>query len=247
MQRRSTIVTIALVIGLALGVVLGPTVRSSIVAAQTPSPAPSASPSPAATPGNSLWNTFLDKLAAALNISRAQLDSAIVTAGSGTVDEAVQQGRLTQAQADALKQRLQQGDIRPLFGRGGKGWGGPRLAGLKEAMLNAAAGALNLSADELVTRLRNGETLAAIAQAQGTNEQAVIDAALAAAKTWLDQAVANGTLTQAQADAIYTRLQARGAQILTHPGRGHGPRGWRGGAPPAPSASPTPSPGSTDA
>ncbi len=239
MQRRTYIITAALVLGLALGVVLAPSIRGTIASAQTPSPSPSA------TTGSSLWNSFLDKLAAALNIDRATLDSAIVTAGNNTADEAVQQGTLTQAQADALKQRLQQGDFRALFGRGGKGWGGPHLFGVKQAMLDAAAGALNLSADDLVTRLRNGETLAAIAQAQGTTEQAVIDAALAAARTQLDQAVANGTLTQAQADAIYSELQSRGADILTLRGRGHGPRGWRDGTTPSPS--PSASPSSTDA
>jgi hypothetical protein len=241
MQRRSYIITAALVLGLALGVVLAPSIRGTIAAAQTPSP------SPAATTGASLWNSFLDKLAAALNIDRATLDSAIVTAGNTTADEAVQQGTLTQAQADALKQRLQQGDFRALFGRGGKGLGGPHLFGIKQAMLDAAAGALNLSADDLMTRLRNGETLADIAQAQGTTEQAVIDAALAAARTQLDQAVTAGTLTQAQADAIYSDLQSRGADLLTHRGRGHGPRGWRDGTTPSPSASPSASPQSSDA
>jgi hypothetical protein len=98
-----------------------------------------------------------------------------------------------------------------------------------------------------MTQLRNGETLAAIAQAQDTTEQAVIDAALAAARTQLDQAVTAGTLTQAQADAIYSDLQGRGADLLTHRGRGHGPRGWRDGTTPAPSASPSASPSSTDA
>jgi hypothetical protein len=222
MQRRSYIITAALVLELALGVVLAPSIRSTIASAQTPSPSPSV------TTGYSLWNSFLDKLAAGLNIDRATLDSAIVTAGNNTADEAVQQGTLTQAQADALKQRLQQGEFRSLLGgRGGKGFGGPRVAGVKQAMFDAAAGALNLSTDELMTQLRSGQTLAEIAQAQGTTEQAVIDAALAAARTQLDQAVTDGTLTQSQADAIYNDLQSRGADLLTHRGRGHGPRGCR--------------------
>jgi ribosomal protein S20 len=238
MQRRPYIITAALVLGLALGVVLAPSIRSTIASAQTPTQ----------STGDSLWNSFLDKLAAALNIDRATLDSAIVTAGNNTADEAVQQGTLTQAQADALKQRLQQGEFRSLLGgRGGKGFGGPRVAGVKQAMFDAAASTLNLSTDELTTRLRNGDTLTAIAQAQGTTEQAVIDAALAAARTQLDQAVTAGTLTQAQADAIYSDLQSRGADLLTHRGRGHRPRGWRDGTMPAPSASPSASPQSSDA
>jgi hypothetical protein len=234
MQRRSYIITAALVVGLALGVVLAPSIRSTIASAQTPTPAQ--------TTADSLWSTFLDRLAAALNIDRATLDSAMVSAGNSTADEAVQQGRLTEAQADALKQRLQQGDFKPLLGgRGGKGIGGHHLFGTGQAMLDAAAGALNLSSDELRTQLRSGQTLSEIAQAQGTSEQAVIDAALAAARTQLDQAVTAGTLTQAQADAIYSDLQSRRADLLTHRGRGHGMggRGWRDGTTPAPSASPS--------
>lgn len=63
----------------------------------------------------------------------------------------------------------------------------------------------------------------------------MIDAALAAAKTLLDQAVAAGSITQAQADATYTRLQQDGAKIIGHGGPRGGPRGDRE-APAAPAA-----------
>ncbi len=80
--------------------------------------------------------------------------------------------------------------------------------------------------------------MAQIAQAQGKTEQEVTAAALAAAKTQLDQAVANGTLTQAQADEAYARQQQQGAQLLNHAGRG---RGHHGGprVPTTPEASPS--------
>ncbi|HSH79674.1 MAG TPA: hypothetical protein VLA19_14210 [Herpetosiphonaceae bacterium] len=190
MHRKSFTITVALVAGLALGIVFAPMARGSIALAQTQPPAQN---QPRSGIG-SLRNLFLDKLAAALNIQRSALDSAITSAGNSTVDEAVQQGSLTQAQGDALKNRLQSGDVGPLFG-GHRGFrGGHELFGLKQAMFDAAAGALGITTDELRSALRNGQTVAQLAQAHNTAEQAVTSAALAAAKTQLDQAVANGSL-----------------------------------------------------
>lgn len=240
MQRRSFVITAALVAGLLLGIVLGPSLRGLSASAQTPTPVPSQAPAqtqPAAR-SNTLFNTFLDQLAATLNIQRSALDSAITSAGNSTADAAVQQGTLTQAQADALKARVQAGELAALWGGRGKHGGGPRVAGVQQAMLDAAARTLTLTTDELVTQLRSGQTVAQLAQAHNTTEQAVIDAALAAAKTQLDQAVANSTLTQAQADTIYAELQQRGAQLLT--ARGGKQRGRNGQTVPGTPAAPTP-------
>jgi ribosomal protein S20 len=245
MQRKSILIAIALIAGVALGVVFGPTIRSTPTNAQTQPP--TQTPAPAQPQqnqqANSLRNTFLDKLAATLNIQRATLDSAIVSAGSGTLDEAVQQGKLTQAQANALKSRLQSGDLGALLGGhgdfGGK-VGGPNGAkmngGVQQAVVGAVAKALNMTNQELMTQLRSGQTLAQLAQAHGTTEQAVTDAALAAARTQLDQAVSSGSMTQAQADAIYARLQQAGAQLLAPHGRGSGGGRQQPGAPNAPQA-----------
>lgn len=233
LSRLLTIGAVAL--GLVLGIAISPLVSAPTASAQS---APTAQP---VMPGAPLWNDFLNQLAATLNIQRTTLDSAIQTAGNKTIDNAVQQGTLTQAQGDALKARLQAGDIGALWGRGrGRGPGMQELANVRQAMLDAAAQKLGMTATDLVAQLRSGQTLAQVAQSKGVAEQDVINAALAAAKTQLDQAVANGSLTQAQADAIYTNLQQKGSQLFTPRGRGfHGRGGW--GAP----VTPTPSPSST--
>ena len=220
MQRRSFLIMAAMATGLVLGVVFGPTLRGSIASAQTEPPATQPQ-----SRLDSLRNLFLDKLAAALNIQRPALDSAITSAGTSTLDEAVQQGTLTQEQADAIKPRLEAGGLGALFDRHGlgrPGRGGLRFPGVGDAMLNAAATALNLTPDEVKTQLRSGQTLAELAQAQGTTEEAVKNAALAAAKTQLDAAVADGTLTQAQADALYARLEQGGLFFGIHGGGRHG-------------------------
>lgn len=55
--------------------------------------------------------------------------------------------------------------------------GSSRLAGVRQAMLTAADTTLGITADELTTQLRSGQTLAQIAQANGRTEQDVIRAA----------------------------------------------------------------------
>ena len=93
MRRRSVFITAALGAALALGLVLGPTALRSTASAQTQPPAQNQ----AASPVGGLQSLFLDKLAAALNIQRATLYTAIKNAGTSTADTSVQQGTLTQA------------------------------------------------------------------------------------------------------------------------------------------------------
>ena len=224
MRRTSIMLGLALLAGLALGVFVGPGLRGTANAQAQPA----ASAQQGAT-GDTLRTLFLDKLAAALNIQRPALDTTLVSAGNSAVDAALQQGKITQAEATALKARIAAGDVGVLFGgRGGPGGpGGARVDGLQNAMLDAAAAKLSITRDVLTAQLRSGQTLAQLAAAHNTTEKAVVDAALAAAKTKLAAAVTAGTITQAQADAIYAQLQARGAQLFT-PG-GHGGHGGPGG------------------
>lgn len=235
MRRRSLTMMAAVMAGLTLGVIFAPTLGSSIASAQTQPPA-----AQTASPFDSLRTLFLDKLAAALNIQRSALDAAITTAGTSTADEAVTAGTLTQAQADALKADIQAGNLGALWGgHGGRGFGGRGdMLGIRQAMLDAAAKTLTITSDELTTQLSGGQTIAQLAAAHNTTEQAVVDAALAAAKTKLAEAVTAGTITQAQADAQYAHLQQEGADLFSHRGpRGeHGPRPDDSAAPATPAA-----------
>ena len=229
MQRRSLVITAALVVGIALGALLGPAVLGT-VSAQTPP-----TTTQAVGPLSSLRNLFLDKLAAALHIQRPTLDSAIKDAGTSTADEAVKQGKLSQSQADRLKQRIQNGNFGGFWGGlGAKG--GRNLASVQQAMLDAAAKTLKITPQEVMRQLRSGQTLAQLAQAHGTTEQKVTGAAVAAAKTELDKAVANGSLTRGQADAIYNRLQKAGPNLFGKPGHGFGRNKPKRGTPTTPQA-----------
>ncbi len=144
---------------------------------------------------------------------------------TNVLDNLVKSGTITQAQADAITKALQA--ARPTFehGPGGR-WGGGRFGfGLD---LDAAAKALGITADELRTELQT-KTLAQIAADHKIDVQKVIDALAAAVKTKLDDAVAGGRLTQAEADARLKETTDRLTNLVnqTFPvGRDHG--GWPG-------------------
>ncbi len=76
--------------------------------------------------------------------------------------------------------------------------------------LEAAAAALGMTADELSTQLWGGKTLAELAEEAGVDLQAVRDAVdaayLEAARAAIEQAVEDGSITQAQADWLLEGL-----------------------------------------
>jgi hypothetical protein len=154
-------------------------------------------------------SSFLDAVAKHLGISSDKLRDATKAAAIDQVDAALAAGRITQAQADELKSRIQSGEIAPFFGHGLFGFGG-HLG----HHLDAAASYLGLSTDELRTKLEAGQSLADVAKAQGKSVDGLKQALLDDEKKELDQAVADGALTRAQADAILARKQQRLDDIL---------------------------------
>src|SRR4030043_2310155 len=95
------------------------------------------------------------------------------------------------------------------IGRGGMmgGRGIVRGAGIMhDTMISAFANAVGLTVDEVNTRLSNGETLKEIAIAQGTAEADLPALATQVRKAAMDQAVADGVITQAQADLMLEHM-----------------------------------------
>ncbi len=138
------------------------------------------------------------------------------------LDALVAAGTLTQAQADAVTNALQ--EARPAhgpFGPGGHWHHGPGRFGARIA-LSTAADAIGISEDELRDALRDGQTLAEIADAHDVTAQAVIDALVADAKERLDQAVADGDVDQAEADERLSDITDRITTAVNEgfPGRG---------------------------
>lgn len=93
-------------------------------------------------------------------------------------------------------------------------------------MWSDLADTLGLTPDDLSAQLATGKTLAEIAAAQGVSQEQLTTALQAAMADELNQAVADGVLTQAQADQMSTSMSANGATMFAHMGTmggGYGP------------------------
>jgi hypothetical protein len=131
----------------------------------------------------------------------------------------VDDGTITATQADAVAADLaaslpDRGPGRP----GGPGWG-HRHPGFDGEVL---ADLLGIDVETLRSDLRDGETVAEIAADQGVDVQTVIDSLVAEAKSHLDLSVANGRLTQEEADAKLVEVTQRITDFVNNglPGRG---------------------------
>jgi polyhydroxyalkanoate synthesis regulator phasin len=175
---------------------------------------------------------ILNDAAGRLGVEPEELSAALEDAIAARIDAAVAAGELTQEQADRIKERLEQGGL-PLFGPG-FGHHGPMGMHLRHG-LDEAATYLGLSEEELRESLRSGETLAEIATGQGKTAEGLTQAMVDAATADLEQAVADGRLTEEQKQEILEDLPERIAAIVQGelPPRGPG-RGWSGedGGPP---------------
>lgn len=92
-----------------------------------------------------------------------------------------------------------------------------------EPMMFTIAAALGLEPDAFYTALRDGQTLAEIAEAQGVELETVYDAALAHAEEHIAQLIEAGFITQEQADQHRIWMRENLAEMLMLSGSGLGP------------------------
>lgn len=172
-------------------------------------------------------------LAEVLGISEEELDAAIATAHNAAIDQAVADGRLTQAQADTMK--ADDDDF-------GWGWG---MAGRGVADSAYLAEALGITEEELTAAYDEVQTRLiadAVAAGEMTQEQADLLVARQALQEYqqaerqaeyeatLAEAVAEGALTQAQADQLLSEQGpgSFGRGIFGHGSFGRGGFEWGG-------------------
>ena len=218
-------------------------VASASASAPSSRPTPTASQQARAAQAQADQQDFISHLASRLNVSTDAVTAALKGAAKDVVADQVKSGKLTQAQADQIDQRIDsgQGGIPGFgFGPGPGGPGGPHGPGFDgQAAINAAATALKLQPSDLQTQLRSGKTLKDIAAAQNVSLSTVTTAITNAVKPQLDQEVQQGHLTSQQETDILNNIAAgnfpgpRGGG----PGGPGGPRGQR----PSSSGSPAPS------
>lgn len=228
MINRLVNLTFLRVAGLAAGtaVVSGAAVLVSASAAgyNLPFITPSAGPSQAtavsldqqAGQPSALCTDFLTHFSADLNVSQAALNAAYQKAIGETLADQVKSGKLTQARADAIKQRLTGKQPCAIAARLQPR---PGLGAFRPALLSAAASALGISDATLKADLAKGMTLSQIAVAQHVTEAQFRERLIAKLKPVLDAAVTNKKLTPAREQAIIKRLQTGPIPLWNKPMR----------------------------
>jgi hypothetical protein len=164
---------------------------------------------------------YIDDVAKHLNVTPGALTAAMKAAAYDRIEAAVAAGRITQSQADAVKQRIEQGGGVPFFGHrfGGGGLGGHGVA----------AQYLGISPATLRSELQSGKSLAQIASSTpGKSVEGLKAAIIAAEKTRLEKAVSSGWITSQQEQERLGNLSSRIEALLqrTGPGDPHGGPGF---------------------
>jgi hypothetical protein len=159
----------------------------------------------------------LAEIAEAEGVDAAALIDALVAAGRKAIDEAAADAkanleeRVTALVEDGFPDH---GDFPGGGGPGGHGHG------FEFPDLSTAAKALGITEDELRDRLRDGDSLADIAEAEGVEVDAVVQALVDAATAKIDDAVASGDLDEARATELKDGLEERIRSLVED-----GPRG----------------------
>lgn len=158
----------------------------------------------------------LADVAKAQGVDKQKLIDALVAAGEKRLDEA--KAALPDRVAEAV-------DATHTPGEGGFGKGGPGGRGPGGMAFDVVAKALGISQEDLMSALRDGKTIAEIAKEKGVDEQKVIDALVADAKTKTAAAVKDGKITQEQADKRLENLTERITKFVEEGMPEHGPHG----------------------
>jgi hypothetical protein len=159
---------------------------------------------------------FLGDVANRVGISQDKLEGAIKDAKIARIDAAVAAGDITEEEGDALKERVRSGEVPAIlpgfrgrrFGLGPLGRGGlfrpGHVAGTD--LLGSAADYLGVDEADVREALRDGKSLADLAKDKGKSVDGLKEALRDAIRKDADQAVADGVLTEEQADGLVEKL-----------------------------------------
>jgi hypothetical protein len=163
-----------------------------------------------------------------LGVTPERLSTALKTALKNRVDAEVTAGRLTKAEGDALKARIDQNEV-PLFGPGGRHHG-PGHFGRDSKFrhvnkLEAAAKYLGMTEAGLREALDGGKTLAQVARDRDKSVDGLVDALLVEPRKRIEEDVKDGRLNRAEANEFLAGLRERTTAMVNgrmpaHPGRG---------------------------
>jgi len=200
-------------------------VRNALAQSATPT---QQIPNGSAAPANNVSQYeefFFNTLAKRLGVDVVKLKTDIIGAIGDTLDQAVKDGKITQAQVDQLKNNFSQGINSgnfPFFGFG-KGHGrfpGYKMGRFEFGSLGPAkfAKALGVNEQDLINELNSGKSIAQVAQEHNVDLNQVKLTVLADVKSQLDTAVKNGTMTQSRADNVYQKISNNIDNLLNKSG-----------------------------
>lgn len=171
---------------------------------------------------------FREAVAGILGVSVDEYDAAVEQAREQVVGEALEEGWLTEEQAEKMQERFEQG---PGGRMGGGSMKAPRgfMGRGETSLVGVAAEALDMSVEDLHAELKDGKTIAEVAEAEGVDTQEIIDAYLARLEESLTQAVEDGKITQNQADWMLEQATERAPEQLENTFEGRFPGGKRPG------------------
>ncbi|MEM7533305.1 MAG: hypothetical protein AAF639_14075 [Chloroflexota bacterium] len=198
--------------------------------------------------------TSMAELLETAGLTKEEFKAAMQPGLIAEVNEAVADGDLTQEQADVIIERIESGE----FGHGRHGKrghrGGPAFLERGEHK-EIVAGVLGMTVEELETAKEADTSMAELIESAGLTEEEFKAAMQTAVIEAVNQAVADGEITQEQADRIIERIesgdgfgrggrgdgegQGEGRSRRGGPGRGFGP-GQDGGEAPARGFAPAP-------
>lgn len=153
-----------------------------------------------------MYQSFISKFAANLGVSEEQVTAAMDATQKQMIDEAVQQGKLTQEQADKIQSTATKGFGFPGFGFGRGGNDGFKGHGRN---LDSMATALGLTTDQLNTELEAGKKIQDIVADQGMTMEQFNQKMQELRKDEISKAVSEGKLTQEQADKMQQKMEQR--------------------------------------
>jgi len=182
---------------------------------------------------------FKEAVAKALGITVEAYDAAVEQAQEEVVGEAVTEGWLTEEQADKMRERFSEDlgswGMRDRHGRSPRGGviGRPGTS-LLEILADQIDG---MTTADVRDALAEGKTIAKVAAENGVDTQDIVDEYLAAIEEQLNEAVADGKLTQERAGWSLEQAESKVKEQLDQTwedmpfhdhGRGFAPRGMRG-------------------
>lgn len=164
----------------------------------------------------------LAAIATAQGVDKQSVIDLLVAKHETRLQEELSAGKITQAQYEerlAKDKERAQNEVERTFDASDKGHGkglhgGPgHGVGPKEERA-VIASLLKLTEDELRTRQEAGQTLAAIASAQGVSKQALIDALVSNHETRLKEELAAGKITQTQYNERVAEARERAGERI---------------------------------